>query len=248
VDRKSTNNEFLNSATNPIHLSSEASPQAPKHVGSAPTNAVEEPQTVSVVPKDKPRNNSSQPTALNEPGRTDRGSRHAVRSSVLSRSLLQALEKRGENIRALRKMESELRATLSPKGALGRFFFDRFWASILRLILVSRLEESELTSQKSAGKNSPSVPSLREGRLPVLIVPENGAAPEGDLQKLFDSNSEVLRKLNLIARYDRSAAREMYRTMGLLLIMRSGGESGLESWVRATAGIKNEITKGEKNG
>jgi hypothetical protein len=40
----------------------------------------------------------------------------------------------------------------------------------------------------------------------------------------------------------------MYRTMSFLLIMRSDGESGLESLVRATAGIKKDITGEDNNG
>ena len=69
-----------------------------------------------------------------------------------------------------------------------------------------------------------------------------------DLEKTIVFDSDVFRRLALIARYDRSAAREMYRTMSLLLIMRSEGEAGLENWVRATVGVKNEIGKDNKNG
>ncbi len=180
--------------------------------------------------------------------RKDRGRRHAVRGSVLSRSLLQTLERHGENVRALKKIESELRATLKPKGALGRLFFDRFWASILRLILAARLEEGGLEGQGIAGKNSASLPSLREGVFPILVVPEGGDTSIDDPEKPIVFDSEVFRRLALAARYDRSAAREMYRTMSLLLIMRSEGEAGLENWVRATAGVKNEIGKDDKNG
>jgi hypothetical protein len=173
--------------------------------------------------------------------RRDRGRRHAVRGSVLSRILIQTLERHGENVRMLRRMENELRATLKPKGALGRLFFDRFWASILRLILAARLEEGGLARQKIAGKNSAPVPSLREGVLPILVVPEGGDISIDDPEKPTVFDSEVFRRLALVARYDRSAAREMYRTMSLLLIMRSEGEAGLENWVRATVGVKNEI-------
>jgi hypothetical protein len=246
VNRKSTDNESPNRAPNPIQISPEIS--TPKPLDSSPTNTIEESQTISVISKDKQRNGPGQTDASNAAGRTDRGSRHVVGGAVLSRSLLHALEKRGENIRSLRKMEKELRTTLKPEGALGRLFFDRFWSSVLRLILVARLEESGLASPQIAAKKILSVPSLREGRVPVLVVPEDGTAPEGDSEKLFDSNSAVIQTLNLIARYDRSAAREMYRTLSLLLIMRADGQSGLESWVRATAGIKNEITKEGKNG
>ena len=243
MDGKSTDNR----PTTSIQVSSEISTPAPRHFGT-PTSVAEQSQITSEIPKAKRRNNSAQPNALNEPGRKDRGSRHVVGGTVLSRSLLQTLEKRGENIRTLRRMEKELRTTLKPEGALGRLFFDRFWSSVLRLILVARLEEGGLSSQKVAPKNIPSGPSLREGRLPVLVVPEDGAAPGADLQKNLDPNSDALRRLHLVSRYDRSAAREMYRTMSFLLIMRSDGESGLESLVRATAGIKKDITGEDNNG
>ena len=179
--------------------------------------------------------------------RKDRGRRHAVRGSVLSRSLIQTLERLGENVRALRKIESELRATLKPRGALGRLFFDRFWASVLRLILIARLEEGGLASQGVA-KNSVSVPSLREGDLPILVLPGSGDGSTDHPGKTIVFDSEMFRRLTLVARYDRSAAREMYRTISVLLIMRSGGETGLENWVRATAGIKHGIGEDNKSG
>lgn len=178
--------------------------------------------------------------------RKDRGRRHAGRGSVLSRSLIQALEQRGENIRALKKIESELRADLKPQGALGRFLFDRFWASVLRLILVTRLEEGGLASQRTAAKRPVSMPSLQEGPIPILLLPDADDAVENP-ENNGEFDSEVFRRLALIARYDRSAAKEMYRCMGLLLIMQSDGRAGLEAWVRATVGLKNEIGE-NKNG
>ena len=82
----------------------------------------------------------------------------------------------------------------------------------------------------------------------TLVLPEGGDGSMDVPEKTIVRDSDVFRRLALVARYDRSAAREMYRTMSLLLIMRSEGETGLENWVRATAGIKNEIGKDNKNG
>jgi hypothetical protein len=48
----------------------------------------------------------------------------------------------------------------------------------------------------------------------------------------------MFRRLALIARYDRAAGKEMYRTLGLLMLMRDDGEIGLASGIRAAAGIK----------
>jgi hypothetical protein len=186
--------------------------------------------------------------AAEVPERKDRGRRHAVRNTALSRSLLQTLERLGESVRELRKFESELRATLKPNGALGRLLFDRFWASYLRLVLVARLEEGGLSTPGIAAKNLIAAPSLREGAVPILVFPENADACKDDAGKGVAFDADVFRRLGLIARYDRSAAREMYRTMSLLLIMRDEGETGLEKWVRATAGIKNGIGEDSKNG
>jgi hypothetical protein len=141
-----------------------------------------------------------------------------VRGSILSRRLLRILEQRGENVRALRRMESGLRAALKPKGPLGQLLFDRLWASYLRLILVAHLEEAGLAPQGSASKTSVSVPSLREGAVPILVLPSNDEQFEQDQEETF--SSEVFRRLALVSRYDRAAGREMYRTLDRLLIMR----------------------------
>jgi hypothetical protein len=216
----------LESSAPLIPTSAETPPQASEKPDSSRTDAVE-------------TSGIAESLAKEASGRKDRGCRHVVHSSVLSRSLIQTLERRGENVRALRKIESELRAALKPQGALGRLLFDRFWASVLRLILVARLEEDGLAPQGIASKDTATVPSLREGRLPVLVVPEDGDGSNDGPDETLASDSELFRRLSLIARYDRSAAREMYRAMSLLLTMGSEGQTGLENLVRATAGVKN---------
>jgi hypothetical protein len=220
------------SSAGPIDTSAETPPHASEQSDNLRTDVVE----TSEAPE-SPKREAGE--------RKDQGRRHAVRGSVLSRSLIQTLERLGENVRALRKIESELRATLKPRGALGRLFFDRFWASILRLVLVARLEEGGLTSGGTIAKNLASVPSLREGDLPILVLPESGDGSMQAEKTIFDS--DVFRRLALTARYDRSATREMYRMMSLLVIMRSEGETGLENFVRATAGLKNGIGEDNKN-
>lgn len=184
----------LESASQLAQIPADTAPHASEQPDSSRGNGAER----SKVSK-SPRKKSS--------GRKDRGRRHVVRGSVLSRSLIQTLERLGENVRALKKMESELRATLKPQGALGRLFFDRFWASILRLILVARLEESGLAPQGIAAKNSASVPSLREGALPILVLPGDGDGSREDPEETIVFDSDVFRRLALIARYDRSAGK-----------------------------------------
>ena len=56
---------------------------------------------------------------------------HVGRHSVLSRNLLKALVRHGENARTLRRIEKELRSALKPTGAIA--------SSPLRSILVQRL-------------------------------------------------------------------------------------------------------------
>jgi hypothetical protein len=208
-----------------LQTSAETSPHAPEQPDNSPNDAVETSELPESLAKEAPR-------------RKDRACRHVVRGAILSRSLIQTLERLGENVRALRRMESELRADLKPQGALGRLLFDRFWQSYLRLILVARLEEEGLAPQGITTKNSVSVPSLREGALPILVVPEDGDRSKDDPEKAFDFDSEVFRRLSLIARYDCSAAREMCRAR-LLLEMQSEGQTGPENLVRAAAGVKN---------
>jgi hypothetical protein len=140
-------------------------------------------------------------------------------------------------------MESDLRAALKPKGALGQLLFDRFWASVLRLILIARLEADGLSQKGGVSQASVSQPSLQEGPLPILVEPSENENLADD--QLLDP--DVFRRLDLIARYDRAASRELYRTLGLLVMMRRDSETGLESWVRTIAGIKNDNGPEDKN-
>ena len=164
-------------------------------------------------------------------GRKDRGQKHAVRGSVLSRPLLEALTESGENTRTLRRLEADCRSELRPKGALGRLFFDRFWQCVLRLILLARLEARGLDPKRSKPVGTA---SLHEGFMPVLVTeeePENQSA-------ISVAETLDLQRLVLIARYDRAASREMFRCLGLLILMRDSGDKGLVSGVRSTVGIK----------
>src|SRR5208283_162416 len=177
-------------------------------------------------------------TAQKNGGRTDQGLLHAVRDSVLSRGLLETLTRYGENPRKLRGMEAELRSALKPKGPLGKLLFGRFWSCVLRQILLSRLEEIGLAPRSNASKRSMAIPSLREGPMPVLLTGEeheDSTAVSGTIEAL---EPDMFRRLALIARYDRCASKEMYRTLGFLMLMRDDGEKGLASGIRVAAGIK----------
>jgi hypothetical protein len=170
-------------------------------------------------------------------GRKDQGRLHAVRNSVLSRGLLETLAGFGESPRALRRIEAELRAQLKPSGPLGELLFDRFWSCVLRLILVSHLEGRRMTCSAAPSESDAEVPYIQDGPVPVLVNRSKGETMrEASVAEVI--NRDLFEKLALIARYDRSASREMYRTLGLLLVMRDGGSKSLTTAVRAAAGLK----------
>ena len=177
-------------------------------------------------------------------GRTDQGRRHAARDSVLSRGLLELLSRHGENLRTLRRMKAELRGVLKPEGSLGKLFFDRFWSCVLRLIYVGRLEEAGLEPRTNRAKGRMPITVLREGSLPVLLTPEEQDDLTAGSETVNALEPDVFRRLALIARYDRAASREMFRMLGLLLLMRDDGESGLANGIRAAAGIKSSDEEG----
>jgi hypothetical protein len=68
--------------------------------------------------------------------RKDKARLHATRHGILSRPLLEALARRGENIRQLRGIERALREDLRPVGA--ELLFDRMWSSFLRCLLIEK--------------------------------------------------------------------------------------------------------------
>jgi hypothetical protein len=135
-------------------------------------------------------------------------------------------------------MEAGLRKALKPEGPIGNLLFGRFWSCVLRLILVARLEETGLAPRRNAAKKHMATASLREGFMPVLVTeedPENSSAMSADIEAL---EPDLFHRLALIARYDRAASREMYRTLFLLTLLRDNGDEGLLGGIRVAAGIK----------
>jgi len=142
-------------------------------------------------------------------------------------------------------MAAQLRAELKPKGALSNLLFDRFWSCVLRLILIARLEETGLASRQNAPETNAVVPSLCEASMPILLTVDehqDSAAVSGTVEAL---EPDMFHRLALLTRYDRSASKEMYRTLGLLLLLRDGGEKSLARGIRAAAGIKASGEEGE---
>jgi hypothetical protein len=180
-------------------------------------------------------------------GRTDRGRLHARQDAALSRGLFETLCRCGENRRSLRRMEAELRAELKPAGPLGKLLFDRFWSCVLRLIFGSHLEGKGLFTSAVPSKSS-AVPYLQDGPVPILVTQTQDNNVTDDPKESEVMDQDLFHRLALIARYDRSASREMYRTLGFLLVMRDGGGKGLTAAVRAAAGIKEFGKEDGNNG
>ena len=84
--------------------------------------------------------------------------------------------------------------------------------------------------------------------MPILLTAEGREdlpAVSGTAEGL---KPDLFRRLALIARYDRAASKEMYRTLALLILMRDDGEKGLASGIRVAAAIKTVDEEENKRG
>jgi hypothetical protein len=167
--------------------------------------------------------------------RKDKGHLHATRHGALTRYPLEALGRLGEDVRSLRRMERRFRLTLKPVGEIAALVFDRFFSSYLRCLLGARIEA--LTLVPTASVSEPQVlPTLRERELPTLILPE-----ENDCKAIIAAlPPDVFRELVLVQRYDRHFSREMFRALAMLLVLRDGGEGGLEQCIAQIVGLKKD--------
>jgi hypothetical protein len=169
--------------------------------------------------------------------RTDSGKLHRVKHGILSREALDALVEVGEDRRTLRRLERQYRSALRPIGPFGDLFFDRFWSSYLKLILVGRLE-THLFAGKSVDKSKSNSLALVPGSLPTLVSQHPDDQPVEAIPLIEELPPDLLRGLVLAQRYDRHHSREMYRSLALLLLLRRGGEAALESWASEMFGAK----------
>jgi hypothetical protein len=167
--------------------------------------------------------------------RTDSGKLHRVRHGILSREALDALVGIGVDRRTLRRLERQYRTALRPTGPFGNLFFDRFWSSYLKLILVGRLE-TQLFAGKSVSKTKPELLALVPGHQPTLVRQDPDGQPVEAIQLSEELSPDLLRELVLVQRYDRHHSREMFRSLALLLLLRRGGEAALEDWASEMLG------------
>ena len=170
------------------------------------------------------------------PRRKDSGQPHRVRHGVLSREVLATLTQLGENPKTYRRLERQFRAALRPSGPWGNLFFDRFWACYLRLMLIGRLETQLLSSKPACNRASIPPLSLMPGKQPTLVLTGGHGQLSRAETPLTELPPDLLGQLVLAQRYDRHYAREMYRVLALLLLLRRGGETALEVWATEMLG------------
>jgi hypothetical protein len=179
--------------------------------------AQEDPPVVEV---DAPTDDRDTTPRISSARRKDKARLHVTRHAILSRFPLEALAALGENTRQLRRLEKKFRTELKPSCAVGELLFDRMWSSYLRCLLVARAETMALASTE------------HQPALDMFV--------STDKEKL----STELRHLALVHRYDAHFSREMYRGLGMLLLLRDSGEAGLQRWVNKTIGGSKEYSEG----
>ena len=172
--------------------------------------------------------------------RKDSGHLHATRHAVLSRYPLEALRHLGEDVKQFRRMERRLRATLKPRGEIGGIFFDRFFSSYLRCLLAARLEASAFEPKEAAARQPKALPTLRELEFPTLLLPEEN--DDRVIHAIFPP--DLFRELVLVQRYDGHFAREMYRALSMLLVLRGNGDASLVHCLGQMLGARKENSEG----
>jgi hypothetical protein len=226
IELEITSSQLSEGSSSPEPHSPVASPGS-RPPGELPANAEQE------VHKREPR----------KVCRTDSGKLHRVRHGILACEALEALVQVGEDRRTLRRLERRYRAALRPIGPFGNLFFDRFWSSYLKLILVGRLE-TQLFAGKPVSKSKPESLTLVPGRLPTLVSQHPDDQPVEAISLIEELPPDLLRGLVLAQRYERHHSREMYRSLALLLLLRRGGEAALESWASEMFGATQPRREG----
>ena len=205
----------LESSGQPLQTSAETSAHAPGQPDSSGTDVVEKPEATTVTRKDKHR-------------------LHSMRHAVLSRYPLEALVRLGENIRSLRQIERKFRAELKPSGIVAEALFDRFFSCYLRCLLAARAEAETFAPIGEPAGESRVIASLKEREVPTLVFHDSSGTSEAH------PPADLLRQLALVARYDAHLSREMYRALGMLMILRSGGEAALEQCAGKILGVSRD--------
>jgi hypothetical protein len=194
--------------------------------GSISPGSSPEPSPAVVVPTDHSR----------KPSRADSGKLYRIRHGILSRKLLNVLVQMGEDRRTLRRLEKQFRVALRPIGTMGNLFFDRFWSSYMRLMLICRVEARFIQGHLSNKTTPTSLVALVPGPQPALVSQDSEGQQSEAAQYGEDLPPDLFRELVLVQRYDRHHSREMFRALSLLLLLRRGGEEALEDWAAEMVG------------
>jgi hypothetical protein len=112
-----------------------------------------------------------------------------------------------------------LRAELRPQGIFAEMIFDRAWASYLRCLLIADVEKQAFTIDHSLD-GTMRLPALAERERPTLVFGDDANALSG-------FSPELMSYLAITQRYDAHFAREFYRACGMLLALKTTGETGL---------------------
>ena len=205
----------LESSAQLLQTSAQTPPHAPEQPDSSRTHVAEKPEAITVTRKDKHR-------------------LHSMRHAVLSRYPLEALVRLGESLRSLRQIERKFRAELKPSGIVGEALFDRFFSCYLRCLLVAKAEATAFAPINQPAGEARLVTSLKDREVPTLVYQDSSETSEAHL------SDDLLGQLALVARYDAHFSKEVYRALGMLLILRSGGETALEQCVGKILGVSRE--------
>ncbi len=194
---------------------------------------------LQIVCPDSSNANSSAPDGPGggPPGsrRTDAGRLHAVHHGILSRRPLEALRKLGEDLKALRRLERRFWAELRPRGAVAEMLFDRYWSSYLRCLLAARTEAAcFLGNNQDVAEKPANRARIIDADVPTLVLEQDTGASLASTPV----GRDMLHQLALVQRYDRHFSKEMYRALGLLLVVRSSGDDGLEKAFAALFGLE----------
>ncbi len=103
-------------------------------------------------------------------------------------------------------------------------------------MLIGRLEAKLVGSKPVENGPSRHLLSLMPGKQPTLLLSgAEGREPQAE-PTLTELPPDLLHQLVLAQRYDRHNAREMYRALALLLLLRRRGKAGLEDWAAEMLG------------
>jgi hypothetical protein len=171
--------------------------------------------------------------------RKDKNHVHSSRHGILCRDPLEILVSLGENKRRLRKIEKNFLAELKPSGTIANVIFDRMFSCYLRCLLAAKLEARALNPVDSPGPHGGRrVARISAEELPTLIFSDE---TQHHLQNL---SSDLWSQIALVQKYDSHFSREFFRSLGLLLVLKTSGEAGLAKCIGKALGAPKDFPEG----